>query len=170
MEYQRHQRRQFGELRPYVEGEDLTGVSISDPDIAAGSPKPGDMIARNPKNHSDRWLVSAAYYAENFYPPRANAGMGIGEAVDAMHVGRQRVRRAGWNGKGMYLVYQAGYPEGVPINKNTAEATGIPEGTVCKFLPWIMMRTTQGDFVPWLCSQTDLLAEDWEIVEGSGEP
>lgn len=76
----------------------------------------------------------------------------------------QRVARAGWNGKGMYLAYQKAYPQGIPINKNTAEATGIPEGTVCKFLPYVMMKTADGSFVPWLCSQTDLLAEDWEVV------
>lgn len=94
-----------------------------------------------------------------------NEQFGIGEAVRAMREGRKRVRRAGWNGKGMYLVFQAGYPDGIPINKNTSEATGIPEGTVCKFLPYIMMRTATGEFVPWLCSQTDLLAEDWELAD-----
>jgi hypothetical protein len=82
-----------------------------------------------------------------------------------MKFGRLRVRRAGWNGKGMFIVYQAGYPDGIPINKNTAEATGLPEGEVHRFLPYIMMCTAQGDFVPWLCSQTDLLATDWELAE-----
>lgn len=69
--------------------------------------------------------------------------------------------RYGWNGKGMYIVLQVGYPEGIPINKNTAEATGIPEGTICRFLPYLMMKTVDGSFVPWLASQTDILAEDW---------
>ena len=91
----------------------------------------------------------------------------IGWALRMMRgEGRHRVRRRGWNGKGMFLVYQAGYPEGVPINKNTSEATGIAEGTVCRFLPYIMMYTAQGDFVPWLCSQSDLLAQDWEVADG----
>lgn len=85
---------------------------------------------------------------------------GIGQAVKAMREGRKKVRRIGWNGKGMYLVYQDGYPDGIPINKNTSEATGLAEGTWCKFAPYIMMHTAQGDFVPWLCSQTDLLAEE----------
>lgn len=86
----------------------------------------------------------------------------IGWAVAAMRARGCRVARRGWNGKGMYLVYQKGYPDGIPINANTASATGLPEGTVCKFLPYIMMRTADGSFVPWLCSQTDLLAADWE--------
>lgn len=89
---------------------------------------------------------------------------GIGQAVKEMQNGK-RVSRAGWNGKGMYLAYQPGYPDGIPINANTAKATGQPEGTVLKFLPYVMMRTAGGEFVPWLCSQTDLLAADWSVVE-----
>lgn len=76
--------------------------------------------------------------------------------------GGVRMQRAGWNGRGMYVVAQKGYPEGIPINANTALATGIPQGTVCKFLPYLMMRTADGAFVPWLASQTDILAEDWQ--------
>ena len=72
-----------------------------------------------------------------------------------------RISRSGWNGNDMYVVHQKGYPDGIAINANTAEATGIPQGTVRRFLPYLMFCTAQGDFVPWLASQTDLLAEDW---------
>lgn len=89
--------------------------------------------------------------------------MDIGDAVMLARKGK-RIRREGWNGKGMYVVFQKGYPDGIPINKNTAEATGIPEGTVCRFLPYLMMFTADGSFVPWTASQSDSLAEDWEIV------
>jgi len=75
-----------------------------------------------------------------------------------------KVCRIGWNGKGMWITYQRGYPEGVAINQNTARATGMPEGTMCRFLPYLMMRTAQGDFVPWLASQTDILADDWMLA------
>lgn len=75
-----------------------------------------------------------------------------------------KVCRIGWNGKGMWITYQRGYPEGVAINQNTARATGMPEGTVCRFLPYLMMRTADGDFVPWLASQTDILADDWMLA------
>jgi hypothetical protein len=91
------------------------------------------------------------------------APQGIGWAVEQMKAG-QRVARRGWNGRGMYLAYQAGYPDGIAINANTAKATGEPIGSVHRFLPYVMMRTVDGSFVPWLCSQTDLLAEDWEAV------
>lgn len=88
--------------------------------------------------------------------------MDIGWAVKAAKNG-ERVTRRGWNGKGQYVVRQAGYPDGIAINKNTAEATGLEEGTVCRFLPYLMLRTVDGAFVPWLASQSDMLAEDWEI-------
>lgn len=89
---------------------------------------------------------------------------GVGWAVKQLWNG-SKVRRAGWNGKGMWLVLQKGYPGGVPINENTAMAIGLPLGTVCKFDPYVTMKTATGSFVPWLCSQTDLLATDWELAE-----
>jgi hypothetical protein len=67
-EFKQYRRRQIAELRPYEPGEDLSGVSISAEDSKAGSPKVGDMIARNPKNHDDRWLVAQEYFKENFAP------------------------------------------------------------------------------------------------------
>jgi hypothetical protein len=87
----------------------------------------------------------------------------FGQALAAVRRG-DRIARTGWNGKDMFVVYQAGYPDGIAINANTSRATGIPEGTVCTFRPYLMMRTVDGDFVPWVASQTDLLADDWLVV------
>jgi len=67
-DFKQYRRKQIAELREYVPGEQLAFVSISEADRSAGSPKPGDMIARNPKNHADQWLVAADYFAENFEP------------------------------------------------------------------------------------------------------
>ena len=67
-EFRQYRRKQIAELRPYKPGEDINGVSISSPDKEAGSPKAGDMIGRNPKNHADKWLVAAQYFADNFEP------------------------------------------------------------------------------------------------------
>ena len=55
-------------MRPYEPGEDLTGVSVGHEDRANGSPKVGDMIARDPANESDLWLVNADYFADKFDP------------------------------------------------------------------------------------------------------
>lgn len=65
-EFRKYRRSQIAELRPYVPGEDMSLISISIPDKEAGSPKLGDMIARNPKNHDDKWLVAQQYFLDNF--------------------------------------------------------------------------------------------------------
>jgi len=62
----RFKRTNIAEMRKYIVGEHLDGVSISDADLANGSPKEGDMVARNPRNLNDRWLVAKKYFLENF--------------------------------------------------------------------------------------------------------
>jgi hypothetical protein len=66
--FQLYRRKQISELRPYVPGENMLGISVSEADKSAGSPKRGDMIARNSKNYKDQWLVAAQYFADNFVP------------------------------------------------------------------------------------------------------
>lgn len=69
----------------------------------------------------------------------------IGWAIKQMQNGNH-VRRAGWNGKGMWLDLQ------------------VPDINSKMTLPYVYMKTVDGHFVPWLCSQTDLLATDWELA------
>ena len=87
-------------------------------------------------------------------------GFDFGRALNLLKDG-QRVARAGWNGKGMFLFL-------VPSSRfqvNRAPLLGIyPEGTVVDYRSHIDMKTVDGSVVPWVASQTDLLAEDWEIV------
>lgn len=86
---------------------------------------------------------------------------GIGWAVNAMQNGRL-VRRAGWNGKGMFLYYVPGSE----FDVNRAPLLSIyPAGTRVRYSPHIDMKTADGSCVPWLCSQTDLLATDWEVAD-----
>jgi ribosomal protein L19 len=64
--WKEYRRKAHSEMRPFVEGETLkSSVSISEADRNNGSPKVGDMIARNPKNHEDQWLVAQKYFEEN---------------------------------------------------------------------------------------------------------
>jgi len=66
-EFKQYRRKQIAELRPYEIGEILDRkVSISQADSENGSPKIGDMIARNPTNHNDQWLVAKLYFDDNF--------------------------------------------------------------------------------------------------------
>ena len=64
--FRQYRRKEIAELRPYVDGEDLTNISIAKVDLVKGSPKIGDMIARNPKDHFDKWLVAGQYFVDNF--------------------------------------------------------------------------------------------------------
>jgi hypothetical protein len=66
LEFKKYRHTQIAELADWESGTDMTGVSVSDEDIKAGSPKPGDKIARNPVNHADKWLVAGDYAAANF--------------------------------------------------------------------------------------------------------
>jgi hypothetical protein len=90
---------------------------------------------------------------------------GFAFALQLLKAGK-KVRRFGWNGKGMHLAYMPGYPEGVPANGAAAAALGVPEGEIIHTRPYIAMKDAQGYLVTgWLASQTDLLAEDWELVD-----
>jgi len=65
MKFKRYVRKGYSELTPYVNGMDLSNVSISEVDRKNGSPIIGDMIARNPKDHNDMWLVAEKYFNDN---------------------------------------------------------------------------------------------------------
>ena len=65
-EFRTYRRKSRSEMRPYVKGETLDRVSVSHTDLMHGSPKVGDMIARNPKDYNDQWLVSKTYFEDNF--------------------------------------------------------------------------------------------------------
>jgi hypothetical protein len=67
-DFKQYRRKQIAELADWHPGFDMSGVSVSEEDRKAGSPKAGDRIARNPKNHADKWLVAASYFADNFEP------------------------------------------------------------------------------------------------------
>lgn len=72
--FKSYKRRKTAELRPYVKDEDLKGVSISQADRDAGSPKKGDMIARNPDDHSDQWLVARKFFQKNYVSEAGGSG------------------------------------------------------------------------------------------------
>ena len=73
--------------------------------------------------------------------------MDFGDVVKKMKNRGGRFARAGWNGRNMHIQLQ------------------VPDEHSKMTLPYIYMRTAQGDLVPWLASQTDMLADDWMEVE-----
>lgn len=70
----------------------------------------------------------------------------------------------GWNGKGIFVVYQKGYPDGIPCNLQTAKAWGMNEGDLFKCEPYLQIKTTDGSHAMWVPSIRDVLAEDWEYI------
>lgn len=87
--------------------------------------------------------------------------MNFGKALEALKVGA-RVAREGWNGVGMFCFLVPGST----FNVNRPPLMGVyPEGTEISYRPHIDMKTAQGDVVPWVCSQSDMLAEDWYVVD-----
>ena len=92
---------------------------------------------------------------------RKTNGMSFGLAVEAVKRGK-KVARAGWNGKCMFLFLVPGST----FKVNRAPLLGIyPEGTEINYHAHIDMKTADGTIVPWLASQTDVLADDWSIVD-----
>jgi len=73
---------------------------------------------------------------------------GFGRALELLRAGCA-VERAGWNGRGMWVGLQ------------------VPDGHSKMTHPYIYMSTADGSLVPWVASQTDLLAEDWHLVRGA---
>lgn len=71
--------------------------------------------------------------------------MNFQNALTGLKAGH-KVARAEWNGKGMWLALQ------------------VPDENSKMSLPYVYMKTVDDKLVPWLCSQTDMLAEDWELV------
>lgn len=94
-------------------------------------------------------------------------GLTFGLAIEALKLGK-KVARAGWNGKGMWLSLSGPGVREVPAGafwseNNSAYAASL--GGSAKVLPAVTMKTATGDILMgWLASQTDMFAEDWEIV------
>lgn len=92
---------------------------------------------------------------------RADGNFSFGHALELLKRG-YKVARSGWNGKGMFLFLV----NGSEFKVNRPPLLGIyPEGTLIEYRAHVDMKTADGSIVPWVCSQSDRLEEDWVIVE-----
>lgn len=89
--------------------------------------------------------------------------MNFGEALAVIKSGG-RVARAGWNGKGMFIFLVPGST--FTVNREPLLSI-MGEGAQVQYHAHIDMKTAQGYVVPWLASQADMLAEDWEIAHAA---
>lgn len=87
--------------------------------------------------------------------------MNFSQALDEIKSGK-KVSRSGWNGKNMFVFLVPGSR----FKVSRPPLLGIyPEGTEIDYHAHVDMRTETGQIVPWLVSQTDLLADDWGVAE-----
>lgn len=85
--------------------------------------------------------------------------MKFGEALELLNDGH-KITRSGWNGKRMFLYLIKGSELAKGLKYGYGEYRGEPI-----FDNFIVMKTANNKIVPWLASQTDMLAEDWEIIK-----
>ena len=90
---------------------------------------------------------------------RETTGMNFGLAIEALKKGL-RVARNGWNGKGMYvfLAYEADFVTDADLSAFDQLEVEVSD--------MLVLKTAQDTFQPgWLATQSDMLADDWYIVE-----
>lgn len=113
----------------------------------ANHPLHGGYISWSPKDVFER-----AY--------RSSGDMTFGMAIEAMKQGLKMARR-GWNGRGMFVYH-------VHANKYLSQSRAareyFGEDAMVPYREYIAMKTVNEEVVPWVASQTDILAEDWEVV------
>lgn len=126
-------------ILPGDENPDDEGYLVEYADSPGNDSRHQGYISWSPKD-----VFEAAYQPLN--------ALSFGHAIEALKAGK-RVARAGWNGKGMFLFYIGTwtYTDGKQDN--------YPN------LPFIAMKTADDKVVPWLASQTDVLANDWQVLE-----
>lgn len=111
-----------------------------------------------PHDHTNYISWSPKEVFDKAYRP--TSGMSFGLAVEALKEG-EKVCRAGWNGKNMFLFLV----QGSTFQVNRAPLNQFyEEGTTVNYCPHIDMKTADDKIVPWLASQTDVLADDWMVI------
>lgn len=88
-------------------------------------------------------------------------GRSFGFAIEAAKAGK-KIQREGWNGKGMFVYY---IPVGrYPARTEAAKSIAGEDGKV-SYGAYLAIKTVSGEVIPWEASQSDMLADDWRIVE-----
>jgi hypothetical protein len=124
------------------------GECYKGPDVLSSekADKPGYRV-KYPDGY-ESWSPRAVF--EEAYHPTNKMNFGL--ALDALKANK-RVVRKGWNGKDAWLRIV------IPGGDNKEKDMGMEN------LPYIEMKTSENKLVPWLASQMDMLADDWQIVE-----
>ena len=157
----------LGEWEHYYEGENLIIPFEGGGEVEVN---PADYVIKEPSGHV--YALDAVKFEEDYRENQkvepANddwkRNRDFSTALDWLKRG-EKISRKGWNGKNMFVVYQKGYPDGIPCNKNTAEAWGMKEGELFKCEPYLQIKMVNGSHAMWVPSINDVLSNDWEIYE-----
>lgn len=122
---------------------------------------PGSPSGSHPDHENYISWSPKAVFEEAYKPSTA---MAFGHAVEALKAGH-KVSRAGWNGKGMFLYMEEQTTSNAAMERHLGLKEHFSHGGVIIKRAHIMMLTAQNDVVPWLASQSDILANDWCIVD-----
>lgn len=143
----------IGAPKIYMEIDTLEGTHIANV---------GDYIIKGIKGElypCKPDIFEATYeVAEN----NENKTLSFEEVLPLIKEGKKAYRE-GWNGRGMFIVRQKGYPEGIPCNKQTAEAWDLTEGDLFKVNPYLQIKNADGSHSMWVPSIGDIFANDWKI-------
>lgn len=113
----------------------------------------------NPKPH--RVEVSRNTLNNVINQPKQEKAMDYSKALELIKEG-EKLQREGWNGKNMFIFHVPGSI----FEVNRPPLLGIfPEGKIICYLDHTDMVTADGSVVPWLCSQDDAYADDWQVVD-----
>ena len=92
---------------------------------------------------------------------RRTDGMSFGLAIEAAKMGK-KIQRSGWNGKGMFVYHT---PVGCYAARTEAAKSIANEDGMVSYGAYLAIKTVSGEVIPWLASQTDMLSDDWRIVD-----
>lgn len=123
-----------------------------------------EYLDGGPSNHPDfenyiSWSPAQAFQAA--YQPTSE--LSFGHAIKALKAGK-KVSRAGWNGKGMFVYYVDANK--YPASRNTLKTMdGVFENDMVPYREYLALKTVNDEVVPWVATQSDILSDDWCIVE-----
>lgn len=153
--------------RPMTRGEYIAYTNQAEDPEAENDASLGYLVEyldspnSNHSDHENYISWSPADVFEAAY--QLTTAMTFGHAVEALKAGR-RVSREGWNGKNMFLYMERPTTSYANMESHPELRDHFGNGVIVK-RAHIMMLTAQNDVVPWLASQSDILADDWCIVE-----
>lgn len=141
--------------------EDINGPTNTNEFMGYVSWLPKDMF-ENQFYEPDERSCGESFSSNDECPVKEGDEFDFGSAVYLLKTGK-KVARKGWNSKGMFLYYIPA--NSYPASRNTLETLkGEFENDMVPYGAYIAMKTAQGNVVPWLASQSDVLAEDWILA------